>query len=108
VEVDFQPLDKVKAAIAKGRDESPETAANGPDGVLNLNKLMALAANPLLLSDGDVRLVGWYDQGISGMHPDPAAPQARRATLVVVNLQFGQPAAAPDKGLRTIVNPLEE
>ncbi len=102
VEVELKPLAEVADAIAEGRAASAVTAASPPAGTLSLVKLTALAEDPRLLREGDVRLIGWYDHGLPGIHADPAAAQARRATLVVANLEFADAPPRSDANLYTV------
>jgi hypothetical protein len=105
VVLDFQPRDVADAEIAAARARSPITVRRRPTGNLSLRRLVTLAEDRRLLAPGDVRLVAWYGQGLSGVHAEPDAAQARRATLVVANLAWGDAPAAPDQNLR--VKPVE-
>jgi hypothetical protein len=62
--------------------------------------LTDVAENHDWLAPGDVRLVAWREGGVGGMSIVPAAAQARRATLVVANLQFGTRTPRPDANTR--------
>jgi hypothetical protein len=97
--VHFKLYKDAEAEIAAGRRKSPVTSKDRPEGVLSLRRLVELAENPAQLAAGDVRLVAWYDQGLPGVRVDPAAAQARRATLVVGNLVFGSLPVVPDENL---------
>ena len=78
-EIEFQPLDAARADIAEGREQSPATAEKRAEGTLSLRRLCELAGDPRLLEAGDVRLVGWYDRELTGVHADPAGgPGATR------------------------------
>ncbi|MGD9722476.1 MAG: hypothetical protein AB7O59_13305 [Pirellulales bacterium] len=99
-DVVFQPLAEAQQTITEARAEAPMTSSTAPPGTLGLRRLVALAEDVRTLEPGDVRLVGWYDQGLPGIHADPAAAQARRATLVIVHLRHGDVPAAPDANLR--------
>ncbi|MEX2114372.1 MAG: hypothetical protein WD845_14355 [Pirellulales bacterium] len=107
-EVVWRALDEARAEIAAGREAAEVTAKKPPDGALSLRRLIDLAEEPRTLEPGDVRLVGWYDQGLPGVEADPSAPQGRRKTLVLVNLRFGDAPASPDRNLRTVAQPVEE
>jgi hypothetical protein len=107
-EVTWQPLEDAKTAIDAGREASDVTAAKPPDGVLSLRRLLQLAEDPRSLGPDDVRLVAWYDEGLPGVEADPRAPQARRKTLVLVNLRFGERPAARDQSLRLTSQSFEE
>jgi hypothetical protein len=107
-EVTWQPVEDAKVAIAAGREASEVTAEKSPGGVLSLRRLIQLAEEPRTLAAGDVRLVGWYDEGLPGVEADPRAPQARRKTLVLVNLRFGDRPAARDQNLRLTSQSFEE
>jgi hypothetical protein len=106
--VEFKPRGEGAAEIAKGREQAAITSKVRPQGTLSLRKLIEVAENPSLMAPGDVRLVGWYDHGLAGARSNPSAPQARRATLIVVNLDYAEREAAPDEHLRTITDPLDE
>jgi hypothetical protein len=59
-----------------------------------------LATQQLRLIPGDVRLVAWTDQPLSGMQISPAAPQNSTYTLVLAHLVRGAlPAVKPDKNV---------
>jgi hypothetical protein len=107
VEVDWLDFDTAREAIDAGRETSPVTAKKPPDGALSLRGLIDLAEEPHALQPGDVRLVGWYDAGLPGAEADPNAPQARRKTMVLANLRFGDKPAARDLNLRAISEPIE-
>jgi len=99
VGVSFAPYDP--GALARARDQAPLTAANPAGGVLSLRRLLDCAEMMAALEPGEVRLVAWRDDGVSGMRIDPAAPQARRATMVVAHLAYAAwEPPRPDAGLR--------
>jgi hypothetical protein len=107
VDVTFEPHDA--ASLAAARDRSPLTTGDRPEGSLSLRRLVAFAESHQSLEPGDVRLVAWQDQKLAGVRIEPAAAQARRATLVVANLQFGTPAApVPDANQRAQPDPVAE
>jgi hypothetical protein len=62
----------------------------GNDARIRLTRLARLAADQLRLLPGDVRLVGWTDQPLSGLRIRPEAPQNRTYTLVLAHLSRGQ------------------
>ena len=74
---------------ANQRSRSPLTAVEEGDRELNFRKLVELAEHPERLEPGDVTLVGWLDEEIPGLKIRPAAPQSRRAALVVAHLRYG-------------------
>jgi len=74
---------------ANQRSRSPLTAAQGAHRALNFRKLVELAEHPDRLEPGDVTLVGWLDEEIPGLTIRPAAPQSRRAALIVAHLRYG-------------------
>jgi hypothetical protein len=99
---------------APERGRSPLTAGGTRKGELDLRRLLDLAedhsgirprdARQRLAPDdpstlhpgdlrrltpGDVRLIGWLDEEIPGLEVKPAAPQARRAALVMAHLRHG-------------------
>jgi hypothetical protein len=106
--VEFKPYKEAAPGIAAARGQSGVTAKRRPEGVLSLRRLVAIAEDAGLLAPGDVRLVGWYDQGLPGVEANPSAAQARRATLVVANLRFGTPEARPDENLAPEEKPADE
>ncbi len=55
--------------------------------------LLRLALDPGRLREGDVRLVGWLADELSGLEIRPQASQQSRRTLVVANVQYGLRAA---------------
>jgi hypothetical protein len=71
------------------RDESPVTSASPPPGTLNLRRLLDLGQNLEDLAPGDVRLIAWSDDELPGLSIEPAAPQARRAAIVVAHVAYG-------------------
>ncbi len=108
------------------RGRSPLTAGGSRKGELDLRRLLDLAedhngirppdprqrpdwGDPRILhpgdlrrlAPGDVQLIGWLDEEIPGLEVKPAAPQARRAAMVVANLRhgFGEDPQ-PDKNTR--------
>ena len=68
---------------------------DGSSGELSLGRLIELAQrrkpnrDGLSLESGDCRLVGWLDEELPGLVIKPAAPQARRAALIVAHLKYG-------------------
>jgi hypothetical protein len=107
VDVQFEPHDP--AALAEARDRAPLSTHDRSEGSLSLRALLDFAESHATLELGDVRLVAWQDQPLRGVHIEPAAPQARRATLVVANLQFAPTAQpAPDLNLRLQREPIRE
>jgi hypothetical protein len=104
VAVTFEPHDA--ARLAEARDRSPLTSEERPEGGLSLRRLVEFAESHQSLEPGEVRLVAWQDQSPGGVRIEPAAAQARHATLVVANLQFatlGHPK--PDLNLRNQPEP---
>ena len=99
---------------AAERGRSPLTAGGNRQGALDLRRLLDLAEDHTgirpqdpqqrsegdeprslhpgdlrRLRPGDVRLIGWLDEEIPGLEIKPAAPQARRAAMVVAHLRCG-------------------
>jgi len=76
---------------ANQRSRSPLTAEEEEEGEreLNFRKLVELAEHPDRLEPGDVTLVGWLDEEIPGLTIRPAAPQSRRAALILAHLRYG-------------------
>jgi hypothetical protein len=96
-----------KPLWAAQREQSPASAANPPPGAMNLRKLLDLGGNAGSLEPGETRLVAWSDSELPGLTVEPAAPQVRRCTLVIVHLGFGRgEAPRPDTNLRTVVQDL--
>jgi hypothetical protein len=95
-------LDEWKTAPIFGARGSP-----AEDGGLLTNKagirltrLARLAADQLRLLPGDVRLIGWTDQALSGMRIRPEAPQNATYTLVIAHLARGNlPPPKPDRNV---------
>ncbi len=105
VVVTFQARDERRMNDA--RDQSPLTRENPPDGGLSLRRLIDGAQDHQSLRPGDVRLVAWQARPLVGMRIEPAASQARRATLVVAQLQFSpEEPPGPDVNLRTQALPI--
>ncbi len=98
LDVAFRPYDQ--AELDRLREQSIMTGTFS-EGRLSLRRLVECAQDLSSLQAGDVRLVAWREGELAGVRIEPAAAQARRATLVVANLQFaqGQPPL-PDLNLR--------
>ncbi len=75
-------------ALAQGWDESLESAASLPQGQLNAQALLDVAA-ATDLEEGELRLVAWFDEPLPGWSVTPAAPQVRQLTVVVAHLRHG-------------------
>jgi hypothetical protein len=56
---------------------------------LDLDELIVLAQAADDLELGEERLIAWCVDPIPGMAVQPAAPQVRRAALVVAHLRYG-------------------
>jgi hypothetical protein len=82
------------------RDDAPITAARPPVGTISLKSLVALAEKTHDMNEGDVRLIGWTENEMPGMHIEPRSSQQRHATLVVANLRSGL-GRPPVKDLNT-------
>src|SRR5581483_7562317 len=82
---------------AKELNDSPVTAADTTGTDINLRRLIELAysGSDDQRTKNGLRLVAWTDEELPGMTISPAASQARSATLVLVNLQYG-----PEKALQ--------
>ncbi len=88
------------------RERAEETASQSAPGYLNLRALVDLAQDPKGLAPCQARLVAWTDAELPGLAVDPAAPQARRATVVVANLRYGfERGPEPDVRPRALVEP---
>jgi len=88
--------------LARQPQATRRATSNGPRGLV-LRKLAALLYDEKQFKNGDMRLFAWTADEIPGAHTDPAAPQVRRASLVVVHLQFAAlPQPHPDANLRPL------
>ena len=67
---------------------------------LNLEPMFQLALDPKNINDGELRLVGRFDEVLPGETISPAASQVRGATLVVVHLRYA-PLQTPQKDANT-------
>jgi hypothetical protein len=103
--VHFAPHQSNRKQLAAARELSPLTQRQRPEGALSLRPLLRVAEDHQWLEAGDVRLVGWRDQSLTGIHVQPAADQVRKAMLVVAHLQFGASDPKPDKNLRAEPKP---
>jgi hypothetical protein len=66
-------------------------------GQVRLTRLARLAVERLRLAPGEVRLVAWTDDPLSGLAISPHAPQNATHTLVLAHLARGElPKANPD------------
>lgn len=88
-QVQAETKDSAAQLWASQRDRSPLTLAATAKGGLGLRPLVKLAEQPQTLEAGDARLVGWLDEEVPGLDVKPAAPQSRRAALVVAHLRYG-------------------
>jgi hypothetical protein len=95
-----------KSPIFAGTGED----ADGERNRIRLAALARLATDRLRLVPGDVRLVGWSDQPLGGMHIRPAAPQNKTYTLVLAHLVRGaiSPAKPDETVAEDYLNPLLE
>jgi len=92
VPIEWKPLGDAKNTTqfwSPRRDESPVTSASPPPGTLNLRRLLDLGQDLEDLAPGDVRLIAWSDDELPGLSIEPAAPQARRAAIVVAHVAYG-------------------
>jgi hypothetical protein len=94
--------DHNKPLWSRQREETPLSALKPPPDTLNLRKLLDLGQDLQSLEPGEVRLIAWSTDDLPGLSIKPAAPQAKRAILVVAHLAYalGEPPQ-PDKNLRT-------
>lgn len=100
VVVEFRPHDA--DALGDSRSRATLTSEVPATGALSLSHLLEVAENHDSLQPGETRLVAWRDQGLAGIEVTPSASQARRATLVVANLELGtKPAPQPDRNVRS-------
>ena len=103
--VHFSPHQSNRKQLAAARELSPLTERERAEGALSLRPLLRVAEDYGWLEVGDVRLVGWRDESLAGIHVQPAADQVRKAMLVVAHLQFGASAPKPDRNLRAEPKP---
>ncbi len=99
-DVEFKNAAEGKRQINRGRELSDLTSKTRPEGSLSLRRLTDIAEDHDGLAPGDVRLIAWREGEMGGMSIVPRAPQARRATLVIGNLQFGSRIPKPDQNTR--------
>lgn len=79
---------------------TPQDRDPGNTARIRLTRLARLAAQQLRLLPGDVRLIGWTDQSLPGMHISPEAPQNATYTLVIAHLARGSlPTPKPDRNV---------
>ncbi len=89
-------------AIGFQRERSPLTSQEQHSGRLSLRRILDCAEDIESLEPGDVRLIGWREGGLAGVHIEPTSPEARRACVVVAHLQYAKGAPArPDLNVRT-------
>ncbi|MBM4005753.1 MAG: hypothetical protein FJ295_21115 [Planctomycetes bacterium] len=66
-------------------------------GEINLAGMFELAIRRLRLSPGDVRLIGWTEEGLAGIEFRPVAAQTAFRAMVLCHLAMGPiPAPKPD------------
>jgi hypothetical protein len=88
--------------IAFERENSPLTRQERNPGRLSLRRILDCAEDIEALEPGDVRLVGWREGGLAGVHIEPTSPEARRACVVVAHLQYAKgPPPRPDLNMRS-------
>ncbi len=105
--LDFMPADD--DILARNRERSPLTAHNRAVDTLSLRSLVDLAENPERLGRGEVRLVACLDEEMPGEQIEPAAAQARHATLVVAHLRLGgNEPAKRDGNLPQQIRPIDD
>jgi hypothetical protein len=91
---------KTAPIFALPGSEGEQAGMLGNKARIRLTRLARLAADQLRLLPGDVRLIGWTDQPLSGMRIRPEAPQNATFTLVVAHLVRGQlPAPRADRNV---------
>jgi len=88
--------------VAFERENSPLTRRERLPGRLSLRSILDCAEEFESLEPGDVRLVGWREGGLDGVHIEPTSPEARRACVVVAHLQYAKgPPPRPDLNMRS-------
>jgi hypothetical protein len=109
-----RPADS-KRELRQRRAHEESSGRTPSQGGLSPRRLVELAENHESLEPGETRLVACMPEGIDGMTITPASPQARRATLVIVNLQLPNRSCRPDFNLHSTprdvdpeVTPIEE
>ncbi len=90
--------------LGEHRRGSILTGRAGPRDRLHLGPLVELAEKKETLRAGETRLIGTITEEIAGMDIRPAAPQTRRAILVVAHLGFGY-GEAPQPDANTAAHP---
>jgi hypothetical protein len=79
------------------------------DRTLRLTRLGRLAARQLTLQPGDVRLIGWSSEPLTGVDISPAAAQQAISTFVLVHLKQARPGAPrPDLRCRVDITQKDE
>lgn len=75
---------------SREREHSPATGPTA-QGEFSLREVVAVAERLDHFEPGEIRLIGWTEGEIPGQAITPAAPQTRRATLVVAHLRYPRP-----------------
>ena len=99
--VEFAVADAAWRESRQRRAQAELTRRGQLSGTLSLRRLVELAEHHDSLEPGEARLVAWIDGGMDGMTIAPSSPQARRASVVVVNLRLPGHACRPDFNLRS-------
>ncbi len=81
-------------------DDRAKEAQAAKGEQLNLEPMFRLALDPKNVEDGEIRLVGRFDEVLPGETISPTASQVRGATLVVVHLRYA-PLPPPKKDTNT-------
>jgi hypothetical protein len=99
-----------RPASAKGRlfpemARGPSRGEASNDRAPDLSPLVDVAADPLGMPPGEIRLIGWCDEEVPGLDVRPAAPQARHYNVVVAHLHYAPfPDPQPDRNTRADVD----
>jgi hypothetical protein len=101
----FTSAERDAPAFADQRTQSGQSPGSEDAPRLDLAPLYALAENPNVLEQGEVRLTGRIEARLPGQTVEPDASQKTSATLVVAHLDFGPlPAPRPDVNTRAAVS----
>jgi hypothetical protein len=100
-----EPASEGPAWFAEYREPAGQLGAETSPGGLSLYPVAELAQAADSLQSGQALLTGWIEEALPGLAVEPAAPQIRRATLLVghFELDFG-PDPESDRNLRADVD----
>ena len=85
---------------AEFRDSTPLTDSNAKPGELNIRGLLNLAEKNDSMRPGEVKMVAWTDEELSGVAISPTSAQLRHAAMVIAHLAYGtETPPQPDENL---------